>query len=79
VIKVKFGRLIAMKKFGHLISEFFLFLVGLFLFIDGFFQHRIKYNYPSDIAWLDPYINHGWIGLFFMIVVLGVWALSLKR
>jgi len=48
-----------------------LFLVGAFLMLDGFIFHRLIYYYPQEIAWLDPWVNHGWLGLLLMAIA---WA-----
>jgi len=50
------------------ISNILLILIGLFLTIDGFFIHGLIYDYSIlNLEWLDPFINHAFLGLLFVV------------
>lgn len=53
----------------HPLSETLLVLTGLFLVIDELFIKAITYNYSAlGLDALNPYINHGWVGLAFIMI-----------
>ena len=50
------------------INSILLILIGLFLTIDGFFIHGLIYDYSIlNLEWLDPFLNHAFIGLLFVV------------
>jgi hypothetical protein len=54
----------------RIIYRVIILIVGAFLAVDGFIIHRIFYQYPNSISWLDPYINHGYWGIILIILTI---------
>ena len=59
------------NKIKRQLAEFFLLIVGIFLFLDSVLFHGITFNYSViGVTFLDRFISHGILGLIFIIIAL---------